>query len=275
MLASKKHDTVGSVDRISKWLAASDAERYQAYSYSYPHKTAYRDFDKPIDLKTAWSREKRDALFLYMHIPFCEMRCGFCNLFTTSNPDVTFEREYLDALERQAEQVGRALGDFKFARMALGGGTPTYLDADDLERLFDMVKRVFKIDPHEVPTSVETSPLTSERAKLAILKERGVERLSIGVQSFIESEVMAVGRAQKNSVVEKALDLMNEFDFKILNIDLMYGLPNQTSETWNYSLNRAVSFAPEQIYLYPRRVWLLPRPRRSSVQIRLGYKTNP
>jgi oxygen-independent coproporphyrinogen III oxidase len=251
MLASKKHDTVSGVDRISKWLAASDAERYQAYSYSYPHKTAYRDFSKPLDLKTAWSCEKRDALFLYMHIPFCEMRCGFCNLFTTSNPDVTFEREYLDALERQADQVSVALGDFKFARMALGGGTPTYLDAKDLDRLFDMVKRVFKIDPSEVPTSVETSPLTSERMKLAILRERGVERVSIGVQSFIESEVMAVGRAQKSLVVEKALDLINDFDFEILNIDLMYGLPNQTPETWEYSLNRALSFSPEQIYLYP------------------------
>lgn len=252
MSMSKIDGTVSRAEKISKWFDESDsAVRYQAYSYSYPHKTAYREFSQPIDLKRVWEDEKRDALFLYVHIPFCEMRCGFCNLFTTSNPEVSFEREYLNALERQAQQVRAALGGAKFARMALGGGTPTYLDAPDLDRLFEMVKSVFGIDPHTVPTSVETSPLTSEPAKLAILKERGVERISIGVQSFIEAEVMAVGRSQKTAVVEKALDSINQFGFDVLNIDLMYGLPGQTAESWNYSLNRALNFCPKQIYLYP------------------------
>src|SRR5688572_12158890 len=116
MSVSKIKGTVSSAEKISNWLNESDAVRYQAYSYSYPHKTAYREFTQPVDLKSAWAKEKRDALFLYLHIPFCEMRCGFCNLFTTSNPEVSFEREYLNTLERQAEQVGRALGDSKFAR---------------------------------------------------------------------------------------------------------------------------------------------------------------
>lgn len=251
MPVSKLRGTVGGVNKLKDWMSESDDVRYQAYSYSYPHKTAYREFVQPVDLKTAWENEKRDALFLYLHIPFCEMRCGFCNLFTTSNPEVSFEREYLNTLERQAERVSAALGEFNFARMALGGGTPTYLDATDLEKLFDMVNRVFGIDPHRVPTSVETSPLTTEPAKLEILKQRGIERISIGVQSFIEDEVMAVGRSQKTSDVEKALELINEFGFEVLNIDLMYGLPGQTAESWNYSLNRTLSYSPKQIYLYP------------------------
>ncbi len=251
MSASKATGTVSRADQTSNWFDESNTGRYQAYSYSYPHKTAYREFAQPLDLKSVWEKEKRDALFLYLHIPFCEMRCGFCNLFTTSNPETSFEGLYLNALERQAQRVRGALGDSKFARMALGGGTPTYLDAPDLSKLFDMVESVFGIDPHHVPTSVETSPLTSEPAKLAILKERGIERISIGVQSFIETEVRAVGRSQKTADVEKALELIKQFGFAVLNIDLMYGLPGQTMESWNYSLERALEYRPEQIYLYP------------------------
>jgi len=225
--------------------------RYQAYSYSYPHKTAYREFAEPKSLADVWKAERRDSLFLYLHIPFCEMRCGFCNLFTTSNPEVSLEKDYLRALARQARVVSSALGEFTFARLALGGGTPTFLDASDLERLFEVVESEFRIDPHSVPTSIETSPYTTDRANLEVLKRRGVERVSIGIQSFIESEVMAVGRSQKAEVVERALDLLNEFSFHTLNIDLMYGLPGQSEKTWLQSLKKTLHYAPQQIYLYP------------------------
>ena len=123
MSASKATGTVSRADQTSNWFDESNTGRYQAYSYSYPHKTAYREFAQPLDLKSVWEKEKRDALFLYLHIPFCEMRCGFCNLFTTSNPETSFEGLYLNALERQAQRVRGALGDSKFARMAPGGGT--------------------------------------------------------------------------------------------------------------------------------------------------------
>lgn len=232
------------------------SERYTAYSYSYPHKTAYRTFDVPIRISDLWKHEKKDALFLYMHIPFCEMRCGFCNLFTTTNPASSMESEYLDALERQAERVKRALdGDesesAKFARMAIGGGTPTYLEPAELKRMFDISSKLFGIDCHEIPTSIETSPLTTDRARLTVLRERGIERVSIGIQSFVESEVMAVGRSQKNDQVHTALETIKEFNFPVLNIDLIYGLPGQTEETFVDSILAALKYQPEEIYLYP------------------------
>src|SRR4029453_1273246 len=100
---------------------------YVSYSYAYPHKTAYRRLPVPVPLRDLWAAEGRDALFLYLHIPFCEMRCGFCNLFTTANPKGDFAAKYLTTLRREALRTAAALGPARFARLAIGGGTPTYL----------------------------------------------------------------------------------------------------------------------------------------------------
>lgn len=235
---------------LRDWLQAQ-ASPYHAYSYSYPHKTAYRPLDPIVPLHQVWRDEPKNALFLYLHIPFCEMRCGFCNLFTTVNADQSLEARYLDALTRQAEQIARAIGPADYARIAIGGGTPTYLETRDLARLFDLAESLYGVDLMRVPISVETSPQTAEPEKLALLFERGVTRISIGVQSFIESEVHAVGRAQRTEEVIKALHQIRNSRIPTLNIDLIYGLPGQTPSTWRTSLEAALDFAPEEIYLYP------------------------
>jgi oxygen-independent coproporphyrinogen III oxidase len=224
---------------------------YAGYAYAYPHKTAYRALKPQIALRDVWAAERRDALFLYLHTPFCEMRCGFCNLFTTANPPPGFAQDYLAALRRQAARTREALGQATFARLAVGGGTPTYLDEASLESLFDVAERTFGVDPRNIPVSVETSPLTAEAGKLRLLRERGVDRISIGVQSFIEAEVKAVGRSQKTAVVEQALDRIRKAGFPTLNIDLIYGLPGQTTGSWLESLRAALRFKPEELYLYP------------------------
>ena len=223
---------------------------YESYAYSYPHKTAYRTLRRPRPLKEIWASERKDALFLYLHVPFCEMRCGFCNLFTTTNPRADFENAYLDALLRQARIVRDALGDASFARAALGGGTPTFLSLSALDTLFESIGRVFGI-VDGLPTSCETSPQTATEEKLRLLRDRGVDRVSIGVQSFIEREVNAVGRSQKTIAVERALACVREVGFPVLNIDLMYGLPHQTVESWTNSLEAALRYEPEELYLYP------------------------
>ncbi len=224
---------------------------YQSYTYAYPHKTAYRSLEPAVRLKDLWKLEARDALFLYIHIPFCEMRCGFCNLFTTVNAPQSLERSYLQTLERQALRVREALGDAKFARFAIGGGTPTYLEPADLERLFVIAQKIYGIDLASTPTSVETSPATATADRLEILKNYGVNRVSIGVQSFIESEVHSVGRTQQNGQVFEALKTIRNAGIPILNIDLIYGLAFQTPASWLQSLQTALEWQPEELFLYP------------------------
>jgi len=235
-------------------IAASDlltGSPYQGYSYAYPHKTAYRVLEPSVPLDELWADEARDALFLYVHIPFCEMRCGFCNLFTQARPQEGLVSSYLQKLERQAARVARALGSVRFARCAIGGGTPTQLNAVDLARLCDIAERVMDADFHGAPVSIEASPETTTPDKLAVLAGRGVTRLSLGVQTFIEGEAHAVGRPQKTSRVLAALEAIRAAGFPVLNLDLIYGLPGQTVDTWLESLRQALRFRPEELYLYP------------------------
>ncbi|BDA75455.1 coproporphyrinogen III oxidase [Calothrix sp. PCC 7716] len=222
---------------------------YQAYVYSYPHKTAYRPLTPPVNLAQLWSDQDKSALFLYIHIPFCEMRCGFCNLFTTVTHNEDFVTQYVKTLQRQAQRVKSALGKSSFARFAIGGGTPTQLPIQHLETIFNIAETMGA--NLNIPISVEVSPETATQDKLKLLRERGADRISIGVQSFIESEVLATQRRQTTPQVEAALGRIKEAGFPTLNIDLIYGLPGQTVETWLQSIRAALRFQPEEIYLYP------------------------
>jgi len=218
---------------------------YESYVYAYPHKTAYRQIEPAPTLREVWANEKRESLFLYVHIPFCGMRCGFCNLFTQAKPTDSLVEVYLDVLEREAEIVKESLPDAHFSRFAMGGGTPTYLNVEQLERTLNLC------DTRTIPACVEVSPETVTREKLALLDERKIDRISMGIQSFIESETANSGRPQKRNEVDASLNAIRSFPFPVLNLDLIYGLPGQTLETWLYSLKCALTWKPEELYLYP------------------------
>ncbi|WP_037273038.1 STM4012 family radical SAM protein [Kibdelosporangium aridum] len=219
---------------------------YQDYVYAYPHKTAYRPLDPRQRLRDVWANEPRDALFHYVHIPFCEIRCGFCNLFTRTGAPAELVTRYLDAVERQAMAVRDELGGrATFVQAAIGGGTPTYLEPDELARLFDIIGLA------GIPISVETSPDTATPERLAVLAERGTTRVSVGVQSFDDTEARAAVRPQKRATVESALDAIRAARIPVLNIDLIYGITGQTDSSWRASLDAALTWQPEELYLYP------------------------
>ncbi|MFJ5832522.1 STM4012 family radical SAM protein [Streptomyces sp. NPDC093089] len=227
---------------------------YRSYVYAYPHKTAYRELPGLPELAALWADEPKDALSLYAHIPFCEVRCGFCNLFTRVGAPDGLTTRYLDALDRQAAAVREALGDggpVRFATAAFGGGTPTFLTAGELERLCDIAEKRMGVDLRAVPLSVETSPATATADRLALLAERGATRLSIGVQSFVEAEARAAVRPQRRADVEAALGRIRDSGVPVLNIDLIYGIDGQTERSWQVSLDAALAWRPEELYLYP------------------------
>ncbi|MFC9245786.1 STM4012 family radical SAM protein [Streptomyces sp. NPDC057136] len=239
-------------------IATPAVRPYQSYVYAYPHKTAYRPLGehpsgRPL-LSELWAPERKDALSLYVHIPFCEVRCGFCNLFTRIGAPEELTTRYLDALDRQATAVRDALGDegpVRFAAAAFGGGTPTFLTASELERLCDIAEKRMGADLRSVPLSVETSPSTATADRLAVLAERGATRVSIGVQSFVDDEARAAVRPQRRADVEAALGRIRDARIPVLNIDLIYGIDGQTEDTWRASLDAALAWRPEELYLYP------------------------
>jgi oxygen-independent coproporphyrinogen III oxidase len=252
--------------------------RYQHYVYAYPHKTAYRRIEPALPLGPLWASERRDALFVYVHIPFCEQRCGFCNLFTQPVPEHARVAAYLDTLDRQVTVVERALaegGAYAFARAAIGGGTPTLLDAHQLERVVGMLRRLGA--PRGIPMSVESSPETALPDRLAVVVGAGgADRISIGVQSFIDAECKAVNRPQQAADVHRALAAIRASGVATLNVDLMYGLPGQTATTWEYSLRSALEYRPEELYLYPLYVRPLTTLGRKGAEAGgLGGRTAP
>ncbi|WP_054816216.1 STM4012 family radical SAM protein [Nocardia arizonensis] len=227
---------------------------YQNYVYAYPHKTAYHPLRPRPALADLWAGESRRALSLYSHIPFCEVRCGFCNLFTRVGAPDGLTGRYLDALTRQAEAVRAALGDAEpphFATAAFGGGTPTFLEPEELIRLCDIAEAVMGADLRAIPLSVEASPATATADRLAVLAERGATRLSLGVQSFLEEEARAAVRPQRRADTEAALGRIRDAGIPVLNIDLIYGIDGQTAATWRQSLDAALAWRPEELYLYP------------------------
>lgn len=222
---------------------------YEAYVYAYPHKTAYRALDPRPALRDVWAGEDRSSLFLYLHIPFCEMRCGFCNLFTRTGAPAELTESYLAALDRQARVVAGEISPASFGAAAFGGGTPTYLTAGELDTLCGIASRF--ADLSRTGFGVETSPATATADRLAVLKDRGATRVSIGVQSFVDAEAHAAGRPQKRAEAEAALGRIRAAGIDVLNIDLMYGIAGQTPASWRRSLEAALAWAPEEVYLYP------------------------
>lgn len=220
---------------------------YQQYMYSYPHKTAYRKIEpRSIEQYKPLLRKQKNSL--YFHIPFCESKCGYCNLFSVTGQKETFISDYLDACLRQIEQY--AMRDIVFSDLTIGGGTPILLSNRQLERLFGMVKSGFGWE-EEPPIVIETAPNQTTWEKLCVLKENKVTRVSIGVQSFCQEELEQLCRHHTVKQTREAIRLLKQAGFGCLNLDLIYGIKGQTLETLRYSLEEALSYEPDELFIYP------------------------
>lgn len=228
-------------------------EPYVQYMYSYPHKTAYRSLEG-INLADWLHYLEGRNNSLYLHIPFCQYKCGYCNLFSIAGAEnkLSFIEDYVYTMERQAEQVSGVMPEgVSFNSLDIGGGTPLLLPSHILEHVFAIAEKYFGIKYGEIPVNVETSPNQTEKSKLEILKKNGVTRISIGVQSFNSLELKTLHRFHSPGRALEALELIRETGFPCLNIDIIYGIPGQTKETLLKSLAQAVSFKPEEMFVYP------------------------
>lgn len=225
-------------------------EIYQQYAYSYPHKLAYREFENPFTVKQIWQKQAHKNLFAYLHIPYCEMRCGFCNLFTIANPKEGINN-YLSALRKEAQNYKNQLPNIQFEEYAIGGGTPTFLTAEQLAEMLHTFKEVLGVNTQEKYGSIESSPKSITKDKISLIEAYGINRISIGIQSWIEEETKQLGRPQQPQLAANAVDSLTQSKIPELNIDLIYGINSQTVNSWQYSLERTLEYYPTEIYLYP------------------------
>ena len=190
---------------------------------------AYRTVEEQT-LHEIWKNQNLNNVFFYAHIPFCEMRCGFCNLFTVANPKEGVQL-YLDALQKEMETYRRILPSIAFKDFAIGGGTPTFLIENELDFLLDGMN-VFGVDTKKYYGSIEASPKTLTAEKISIIEHYGIARLSLGIQSWKEEEVKALGRPQNIVDTQKAVNLVASSNIPEFNLDLIYGAKDQTVESF-------------------------------------------
>jgi len=228
-------------------------EPYMQYMYSYPHKTAYRSLEGVNLADWLHYLEGRENS-LYFHIPFCQYKCGYCNLFSVAWAEnkLSFMEDYVYTMERHSEQLADAMPEgVSFSSMDIGGGTPLLLPGHILEHVFLIAEKYFGIKYGIIPVNIETSPNQTDKGKLLLLKKNGVTRISIGVQSFNSLELKTLHRFHSPERALESLELIKEAGFPCLNIDIIYGIPGQTKETLLKSLEKAVSFKPEEMFVYP------------------------
>ena len=190
---------------------------------------------------------KKD-LGLYLHIPFCIQKCGYCDFL--SAPAGREEREaYVQALEKEIRSYGDFAGSYRVSTVFVGGGTPSCLEASQTERIFEAVKDTFEIE--RMPEiSMEMNPGTVTKEKLQAYKNCGINRLSIGLQSVRDSNLRLLGRIHTYEEFLESFRLAREAGFQNINVDLISSLPGQTDESWREELKTAAELSPEHISVY-------------------------
>ncbi len=182
---------------------------------------------------------------LYVHIPFCKTKCPYCDFYSVT--DATLISAYLAALDAEARLYRDQFPAFD--SLFLGGGTPSWLGEAQLAALMKNLRRHFTFAPDSEIT-LEANPDDITADKLALFRDLGINRLSLGVQSFDEAELRFLGRRHTARQTEAAIDLIRAAGFTNLGLDLMYGLPGQTLDAWLKTLETALSFAPEHLSCY-------------------------
>ena len=224
--------------------------RYIQYMYSYPHKTAYRALEN-VNLRDYFFNLEGEGHSLYLHLPFCESKCGYCNLFSVTGCNHIQMDDYIDAVLRQMKQYREMMPQSAlFADFTIGGGTPLLLEEEQITRVFESVERYMPMN-RDRKIIIETAPNQTNREKAELLKTLGVTRVSMGIQSFDNGELRWLGRNHDSERAREAAELLSNMCFECVNFDFIYGLPDQTGESLIRSLRTAISFAPDELFLYP------------------------
>jgi oxygen-independent coproporphyrinogen-3 oxidase len=219
---------------------------------SYPTAPVWSESFGPADFESAIAEadQKNSPLSLYMHLPFCESLCLFCACNVIIRKDKSGTPAYIDILKKETAHVAQSVSRARqVTQFHWGGGTPTYLSPEQIEDLFSFSKNLFTFAP-DAEVGIEVDPRVTTAAHLAVLRKMGFNRLSMGVQDFKEEVQKAIHRIQP---YEQTRDLIHEarrLGFDSINVDLIYGLPYQTPESFAHTVDQIVSLSPDRIAMF-------------------------
>jgi len=239
---------------------------------SYPTAPEFReDFDESayrVRLTEA-SADADEALSMYVHIPFCEARCSYCGCNVVISPHRGPEERYLEAVEQELDLLAASFGKRRrLNQLHWGGGTPTYLNPEQCERLFEAITSRFQLaDDAEV--ALEIDPCVTSFEHLQVLRGLGFNRLSMGVQDIVPEVQLAVSRVQPLELTVGHMSEARRLGFESVNIDLIYGLPLQTEGGFRASVRTVISeLQPDRVacFSYAHVPWIKPHQRELDAE---------
>jgi len=219
---------------------------------SYPTAPVWTDSFGPKEFEGAIddANGKRSPVSLYMHLPFCESLCLFCACNVVIRKDKSVTPPYLSTLKKEINRMAEGISrERQVVQFHWGGGTPTYLSPEQIEDLFTYTRERFTFAP-DAEIGIEVDPRVTTRAHMETVRKMGFNRLSMGIQDFKEDVQKAVHRIQSYEVTRDLIATARELGFDSINVDLIYGLPYQTADSFAHTVEQIVGLSPDRIAMF-------------------------
>lgn len=244
------HNTRPEFDRELIAGLPSSGPRYTSYPTADRFHGGFREKEYLEALHSRGADASNKPLSLYIHIPFCNTICYYCGCNKIITKDKGRADAYIEYLEKEMKLLAPHLGGrHQLAQLHFGGGTPTFLSDNQLERVFEMIRKYFQLIP-DGEYSIEIDPRKVSRETVLKLGRLGFNRMSVGIQDFDPKVQAAVNRIQSYEETKKVIDAAREAGFKSVSVDLIYGLPYQTSESIKTTIDTVLSLDPDRLALY-------------------------
>ncbi|MBD3634891.1 MAG: radical SAM family heme chaperone HemW, partial [Methylophaga sp.] len=188
-------------------------------------------------------------LSLYIHVPWCVRKCPYCDFNSHKSPQEIPEQAYVDALIRDLEQEVPLVWGRSVQSIFIGGGTPSLLSAEAYDRLFSAIRALLPLQ-HNAEITLEANPGTVEAGRFEAYRNIGINRLSIGIQSFDNEALKALGRIHDSQQAISAVETARQAGFDNFNLDLMFGLPGQDEGKARHDIETAIALKPAHISYY-------------------------
>lgn len=226
------------------------APRYTSYPTADRFTSALTAEDYEEALRNRENEKNKRALSVYVHIPFCNDVCYYCGCNKIVMRDHDRATGYLDVIAKEADLVKQHLtGDTEIEQLHFGGGTPTFLTNEELERVMSIIRTRFPLQKGG-EFSIEVDPRCCPKDKVEKLAELGLNRMSLGVQDLNPDVQKAVNRIQPYELVRDTVNNARAAGFHSVNMDLIYGLPKQTRESFAETIDKVIEMSPDRIALY-------------------------
>ncbi|MBW4607785.1 MAG: oxygen-independent coproporphyrinogen III oxidase [Hassallia sp. WJT32-NPBG1] len=219
---------------------------------SYPPATELTEAFSESDFKEAIanSNQRKSPLSLYFHIPFCQSACYFCGCNTVISNNKNIAKPYLQSLAQDIRNTAALIdSDRKVLQIHWGGGTPNYLNPEQIEFIWKNIREHFTIDS-QAEISIEINPRYVDKNYIFFLREIGFNRISFGIQDFNRQVQVAVNRVQPEEMLFDVMSWIKKANFKSVNVDLIYGLPYQTRETFKETIQKTIALDPNRIVVF-------------------------